>query len=646
MRLPGPRRAPGPHRWAAAATAAVVLAAGVGLVVVDALRHRSGSVAETTQRLQATANAIADELTDVARESRTLAVASRGDGFQDAVTTAAANDPAILGAVVLDGFRFTHAAFPPDAGLLGEIITASTNQELDLDGMDDAVAEPLRAILELGELRLAGPLEIVSSPIPVRVTMLADRAPLVDGIPDERILLVLVDADVVASTPVPGGTDLALRTSVRFDGGLDDLAEELTPSVVRGDPALFDDGAVASTGVAGVAVEVAGLPASGWPMASPATPLILLPTLAGAVLAFLVVDRRRTERLRLEHRVAAATSDLQHARARERATIDHSPDGLLDVDDDVVVSVNAAGCALLGRPPADVVGQPLADLLGAADVLDQPASEVRVGERLLQVRSSAVPSGLRADVGRRVVTLHDVTADRRSAELLLRYTQKLEQVNAQHDELEAVRSDLLAKVSHELRTPLTVIGGVAELLRRPEAAERQGELLDAMTRQLARLTEQVEGLLEVAEGPGHHDLEVADTDLADVARAVTAGLDVTCVVSGTGIARISGAAATRILRALVTNAITYGAPPIDVTIGTCDGEVVCDVLDVGAGVPVGTDPFAPFAQGTSGDRRTAQGLGMGLPMARGLAHTFGGELELVSENGPTVFRLRLPSAAG
>lgn len=629
-------------RWTAGLTAVAVLAAGIGMAVVDTRRHQASVHATVTRGAQTRADTLSDQLTQLSRESRTLAAASRTRSFDDATADVADRNPAVLGALVLDDFAITRVAVADLPGALLERAGIDEGVTLAPDELDPAIRSALDAVLDGGELRLAGPIDL--SPVPLQVTLLADRAPAIDGRPDQRLLLLLLDVSRMVAVLDSIEDTLPLATAVRLDGGVEGV-EDLGTEVIQGDGSLFTSGEIASSAVAGVRFDVAARPAGGWPRTSPATPLIVLPSLVGAALAFLVLRRRQTEQARLRARVQVATANLRRARAREQATVDHSPDGLLDVHHGVVTSANAAAGELLGRDREEIVGMRLSALLPHSGAPDPGTdTEVEVDGRILVVRAATIP--VEGEQDRLVVTLHDVTDDRRSSELLRHHTRRLEELNAQYAEVESVRNDLVAKVSHEIRTPLTVIGGVTELLARPDLSPEQStELLAALHRQLDRLAEQVDGLLQLAESSSSSD-EIADepTSLSRVATGVSADLALDCVVVGDGAARISGDGAARILRALLSNAMKYGQPPIEVRVHTENGHVHCDVVDQGSGIEAnGADPFTPFAQGTSGDRRTSHGLGVGLTMARGLARATGGDVTIRSYAQPTILRLTLPS---
>ena len=72
-------------------------------------------------------------------------------------------------------------------------------------------------------------------------------------------------------------------------------------------------------------------------------------------------------------------------------------------------------------------------------------------------------------------------------------------------------------------------------------------------------------------------------------------------------------------------------------------EGVLEVEDDGPGIPSEHVPHV-FERFYRVDGQRASGSGLGLAIARELAQAMGGTLELESESGRTVFKLRLPVA--
>lgn len=226
------------------------------------------------------------------------------------------------------------------------------------------------------------------------------------------------------------------------------------------------------------------------------------------------------------------------------------------------------------------------------------------------------------------------------------------------DELEMLRSRLVADVSHELRTPLTAINGFLDTALRDDLA------VDAPSKR--------ELLLEARRGGAR--LELLITDLLDVERAELGTVPLTMrrrpigpliddVVRGTPrppdrpINSMFADAALRatmvsvdeerfaqMLGSLIENAIRHGNGRIEVRCTVQGRTVQIDVTDEGEGLPVGRESQA-FERFTSfGEHHGSAGLG--LTIARALAIAHGGSLEFVhgADDRPHSFRLLLPRA--
>lgn len=104
----------------------------------------------------------------------------------------------------------------------------------------------------------------------------------------------------------------------------------------------------------------------------------------------------------------------------------------------------------------------------------------------------------------------------------------------------------------------------------------------------------------------------------------------------------------QILTNLIDNAIKNTPPggTVDVTArATPAGEVVIAVRDTGRGIPADrlAQVMMPFAEMDNMFRREAQGIGLGLPLAMGLAQAHGGALTLDSTKAGTLAEVTLPA---
>jgi signal transduction histidine kinase len=100
--------------------------------------------------------------------------------------------------------------------------------------------------------------------------------------------------------------------------------------------------------------------------------------------------------------------------------------------------------------------------------------------------------------------------------------------------------------------------------------------------------------------------------------------------------------ATRTLQPIVENACRYARSKVTITVTAQAGQAIFAVLDDGDGVTPDerTVIFEPGARGVAG-AGSSGGAGLGLALARRLAESSGGTIELTDGPG-SAFRLRLP----
>ena len=342
--------------------------------------------------------------------------------------------------------------------------------------------------------------------------------------------------------------------------------------------------------------------------------------------------------------IAAETAE----RERLERTIAGASEGICLLDRAGTIELlNPAAVTHLGTEPTEAVGRRLDELLPtdehgrtvqtalAAATPETPRQvlELTVGHRILSVEVTGLFD--RATRTGAVVLLHDVTEAR---------------------EAESMRQEFLARVSHELRTPLTAIVGFAETLHthtgRLDAQQQRG-YLEVIQRQGHRLGRLVDDLLwssrmeagKVQVTPDTVPLRELLVDVEAGLRPVLQDTPLTWDVGGLAV-RADARHVEQVLTNLITNAITYGVPPVTVT-ATADGDhVVIDVIDEGPGVRASFVPqlFTAFEQESIGDRREARGLGLGLAIVASLVEQNHGTIAYRREQGRTVFRVTLPGA--
>jgi signal transduction histidine kinase len=222
----------------------------------------------------------------------------------------------------------------------------------------------------------------------------------------------------------------------------------------------------------------------------------------------------------------------------------------------------------------------------------------------------------------------------------------------------------IADAAHELRTPLTLMRADAEVLLRgrqrldPEDAALLDDIV-AESAHMGRLTTNMLTLARLDAGTLHIEREIID--LSDVARGAAHRVQAIATEMGLRIESGSDAHASPVLvvadRALVDqaalilldNAIKYNQPNGTVSIWAevVGVEAKLIVRDSGPGIP-------PEHLARLGERfyrvdkarsREAGGAGLGISIARGIAASLGGRLDLAStpEIGTTA-ALSLPAA--
>ncbi len=634
-----------------------VLAAGALLVASETLRHRDAVRTEASEQIAILADRLEVALDRRLDEAETLAVIRAGvtddSGRLFAAAVDNSADDVLFGAGVLRGTRIFDLRLPTlDAGTRALLGVDDTEQDgIDIGGDGDmGISNLIGDVFANGDIAVAGPVDI-----PVLGDVLFGLHPAVslDGsAPTEEGVLTLLrveplfrNAGLTTDETFRYG-DLEVQIQTR-DSGSSQVLNELagTSGLVYGLDEAPANPVSAAVDVPGIEWEIRAAPTDDWPLIAPAVPMIAAMTALAAVMVLVLIRRRASESERLQRRVDEATADLATTMAHERAVIDNAPVGIIDVGTDgVVQDANPVVGELLGRPPAALIGRPLQELIPGVDpttVTDVlPPQDVDVRARIIEVSGSAWSAGT-DDARGLTVTIRDVTQIRQEQELRDLHTRRLE-------ELSAVRDDLLSKVSHELRTPITLIRGFGEMLvnRQDEMTPEQMDLAhEAINRHGDRLWAIISDLLTLSE---HRTLPQAQrpVDMVDTTHRVATELELQVQCVGYGQAYAAPADAQQILRSLFANAAKYGRAPIQVEVRTIDQAVVVQVSDHGPGIPpsfVGS-LFEPFAQASAGDRRTATGLGIGLPVTRTLARRNGGDVVLTSSSGPTTFEVTLPLA--
>ena len=213
---------------------------------------------------------------------------------------------------------------------------------------------------------------------------------------------------------------------------------------------------------------------------------------------------------------------------------------------------------------------------------------------------------------------------------------------------------LLSNVSHEFRTPINMVMGISEIILEKDIAPEIRE--DVLSIQMAgkRLSSHISNILdytEIAEGsltPAQEEYTITSV-LVDVVtttalQSTKHQLELVYDIDPQVPAVLVGDAEkiTHVMKALLENAIKFTEEGgINVSIGYRQEiygiNLLIDIIDTGIGMTSTqlTQMYDDFYQADSGSSRFAGGLGLGIPIVRGLLQAMGGfiHFESVGQQG-------------
>ncbi len=373
-------------------------------------------------------------------------------------------------------------------------------------------------------------------------------------------------------------------------------------------------------------------------------------------------DSKHAVQTPVDHEVLPPSSSAGHARrASLKETVDLSADGILAIDGQHRITVfNPALERLTGTSRQYALGRTCCDVLHVVDSHEHTICDGACPALLAEPGTFDVEGTIANAEGHKLgVDLHFSVACTRSGKLRravinVRDASKLQQVNH-------IRSVLLALVSHELQTPISIIKAYASTLARADAKwsdEVVREKLGAIEEESDRLSRLVSRLLYTTRLEASAvSLNPMLVDLPKESQRVAkrlAELDETheIVVSyPEDFPAVMGdpEKIDEVLTNLIENAMKFSPQGGLITIeGTVEGnEVQVSVADQGIGISSSeqTRIFERFYRVAESGTGTVPGTGLGLHICRILVQAHGGRIWVESEPGQgSIFTFAIPIA--
>jgi signal transduction histidine kinase len=225
------------------------------------------------------------------------------------------------------------------------------------------------------------------------------------------------------------------------------------------------------------------------------------------------------------------------------------------------------------------------------------------------------------------------------------------------EEVDQLKSNVLALLNHEMRTPLNGLITPLQMLTTEAdmVPEEQRLLLDMASQSAIRLQRLCEKVVTLgAMHSGHWDVQFVTTDLREVVRGAVEAVTAEAVERQVTIAYAQPTATIThcdphqmqgVVIALLENAIRFGPPGGQVRVQIAEDAEYCyvRVTDQGAGIAPAHLPQVFEAFAPSDIMHHSAGHGLSLAIAQHIACAHQGSIQVESTEGVgTTFTLRLP----
>lgn len=384
----------------------------------------------------------------------------------------------------------------------------------------------------------------------------------------------------------------------------------------------------------------------------------------------LVDARQRIAKLETSETLRNQTEEaLREERDRAQKYLDVAGVMLVAIDaNQKVVLVNKKVCEILGCKEEEIIDKNwfdnflpervrdevidafdklMAGKIGSISYLENPVLTKPGGETFIAWQNTVL-----TDEAGNIVGILSLGEDITERQLLWKRM-------VEYEELNRLKSDLLSTVSHELRTPLAIIKGYCTMLldydRRLSPQEKDEHLL-SIDKATDRLTDLVDRLLDMSRlDAGLLKLVKVSATVSKVISEAMAEAQVRAprhrIVSHVRnrLPRMSIDARRirEVLDNLIDNAVKYSGEGTEVVISArrVSQELLISVADQGIGIPSGEVDRVFDRMYRIEQRLTPEigGVGLGLPICKGLVEAHGGCIWVETEEGKgSTFFFTLP----
>ena len=344
---------------------------------------------------------------------------------------------------------------------------------------------------------------------------------------------------------------------------------------------------------------------------------------------------------------AAVIKRQTEARARYEHVVEHSSDGIYEVDlESRIQYANPSLAVILGVAPDQLEGALLTSVMAAVPpssaALPETPPEAPLRSEIVVVR----PDGVRRVLDQRVTPRVDDGE-------LVGYQGVVSDITAAHD-VETEKNEFMALVTNDLRTPMNTILALASSLEAdgadlsPERISRLGSSIRGQAERVARLADDLSDISRLESNA--FLLSPSPVELAPLVEAALGKLghpEGVTVQVPPGIPVVADARRLeQVVANLVDNALKHGEAPVQVVVeAVADGMLELAVTDHGRGVPSPLVPTLFSRVRTLGrsNRDRSRGTGLGLSLVRSLVEAMGGRVWYeTAPNGGASFRFTLP----